>query len=393
MKIKLSDIFYFIFGIYISTFLLSYTCVYLTSANLALFVKYTRDFCYLCFLAKIVLDLKFDQRIYIKIIFFLFLTLFVWLSSSHRDLILIGIVMLAYKNMNLKKLIKISYIVNVFLFMCIVSLSFFKIIPDWTYLRGDVVRHSLGFQYTTISIGCYLSIVLMFIYLKSSSIKIFQIIFLECINFVLYFYTNGRLSFLLITIILSIAFLVKFRFIKKIFASNFVRKTCSFLNYVLPISLFFIVIIVSKMYTPSNSFLNNLDNITSFRISLTHKALEAYEISLFGSNIEWIGYGGVGYVNKEYFVYNYVDTSYARILLDYGLIITLVILYLYTMLLRKKWQEKKYYEWFIICCVLVWGLLEPYLFNIGRNIFIIDFLEFFTRRRKGDDNIEKITES
>lgn len=86
------------------------------------------------------------------------------------------------------------------------------------------------------------------------------------------------------------------------------------------------------------------------------------------------GWGGYGYINKEKmkdFKYNYVDSSYARIVLDCGIIFTGVILLLYTIALLNYSKKGKKAECFIILVVLLWCFIEPIIIDIGRNIFVI----------------------
>lgn len=77
------------------------------------------------------------------------------------------------------------------------------------------------------------------------------------------------------------------------------------------------------------------------------------------------------------FIYNYVDISYARIIFDYGIIPTIIILLVYTVALVNSIKEKNYWLFTVLIFVCIWSSIEPYLFNIGKNIFILSFVPIF----------------
>lgn len=47
------------------------------------------------------------------------------------------------------------------------------------------------------------------------------------------------------------------------------------------------------------------------------------------------------------------------------------------MLLVKTYRAKDYWLVFIIFYMLIWAFIEPYIINIGRNIFILTFITLF----------------
>lgn len=74
------------------------------------------------------------------------------------------------------------------------------------------------------------------------------------------------------------------------------------------------------------------------------------------------------------FEYNYVDSSYARIVLDYGIIFSVIILIGYTILLVRQYKSKNYWLLFSIIFILIWSFVEQYLVSISKNIFILAFI-------------------
>ena len=106
-----------------------------------------------------------------------------------------------------------------------------------------------------------------------------------------------------------------------------------------------------------------------------------------------IGWGGYGYINKEKmkdFKYNYVDSSYARIVFDYGIIFTYIILLGYTIILFYYLKQENYCECFILLIVLLWCFIEPIIIDIGRNIFVILLIPLLEFKMNKDVKKEEI---
>lgn len=70
-------------------------------------------------------------------------------------------------------------------------------------------------------------------------------------------------------------------------------------------------------------------------------------------------------------MYNYVDSSYARIVLDYGIVFTCVLLFGYSVSIKKEFDDGNYWKVVTLMFVLIWSFIEPNIINIGNNIFII----------------------
>jgi hypothetical protein len=90
--------------------------------------------------------------------------------------------------------------------------------------------------------------------------------------------------------------------------------------------------------------------------------------------IDWYAWGGYGYnntlSNTVKYEYNFVDSSYPRILLDYGVILSMVILCGYSFLLIYFIKQKDLIMFFVFMIILVWSLIEPSIASLPRNIFI-----------------------
>ena len=170
--------------------------------------------------------------------------------------------------------------------------------------------------------------------------------------------------------------LSKIKILKKAFMSNVTQKVLKKLLYILPVILFIVAILITVLYINKTSLGLKLDQILSGRLKYTSEAFERYQLTPFGQNIKWNGWGGHGYIEENDFLsseYNFVDISYARILFDYGIITTILILYMYTKVLIENYNKKNYWMCFTLIFVLIWSFVEPYIVYIGKNIFVLTF--------------------
>ena len=394
-KISLDDLTYFSWGIYITTCFLNVIGVIYASEICQLVLKISRYMCYVNFLIKIAYDFKIDRKITVSIIIAVFLALIVAVASKNRSIIFLVLIFMALRNMEFDKLIKIAFKIYMTLFLVVISFAMIGILPNWEFSRGNTIRYALGFIYATDAIGMYLVTILMFFYIKKDHSTKTELLILETINVFMYSYTNGRVSFFLISIILFIQFLSRFNFAKKVFYNTYIQKGLKFVCNTLPIILFLGMHILVIMYANNNVIANKVNKLISDRIKLTYQAYRNYDVNLFGNNIKWQGWGGYGYIEQEEsedFTYNFVDNSYARLVLDYGIILSCLVICAYREVLIRNYNNKNYWLVFTIIFILIWAFIEQHIINIGRNVFVLSFiplLQLGEIKRWNNKEIEK----
>lgn len=380
-KININKFMYVIFGIYMLDLILTNTVLPNISDLFNITLKLIRYICYLVFATKIVFDLKEEKRITIVMIIFFAISILSFMFSHNKSVLFLFLALMALRKLNIETLLKIAYNVLLLTFFFIVTLSLLNIIPDWTFSRGPIIRHSLGFIYATDCIGVYLAIVLLYFYIKRLNAPITEIMVLELTNVFLYKYTNGRLSFILITIILGILALSKMEILRKILNSKPIQRVTKIMCYTLPIILFVFYNFLTYAYYNNNDTAKKIDELLSGRLRYTAKAYEEYKVPLFGKDIDWNGWGGYGYVDTDEmddFEYNFVDSSYAKLIFDFGIIYTILIILAYIYCLVNNYNQNNYWAVISVFFVLIWSFIEPYLISLGRNpltLLLIPVLE------------------
>lgn len=377
-KSSLEDKTYFIWGIYIFTCFLNTVGIIYINDKCQIALKLVRYICYIVFAIKSFDDWRKGKKITISIISIFILSIIIAIVAKNRSIFFMTLVLVGLRKMDFDKLIKIALKIFATSFIVVICLSIFEIIPNWEFAsRGSKSRYALGFIYATDAIGMYLAIILMFFYTKKNNATNKELFFLQIINVFMYSYTKGRVSFILISLILFIQFLSKFEFAKNIFYEKNVQKGLKIICNTLPIILFLGLHTLIFLYANNNIIARKVDELLSSRIKYTYDAYRKYDINLFGNDIDWNGWGGYGYKGSKAdpnFKYNFIDSSYASIVFDYGLVFSCIVILGYRYLLIKNLDKKNYWLVFIIIFILIWSFIEQYIVNLGKNVFVLSFI-------------------
>ena len=395
-KLTLENLIYMCWAVYIFASFLNIVGIFFASEKWQFVLKIVRYICYIVFSMKIYFDWKKGEKVTFAIIGATLITIAIAIFAKNRSVFFILLILVALRKMDFDKLIKIAFKIFLVSFLVTISLAMLGIIPNWEFSRGMTPRYSLGFIYATDAIGMYLVIILMFFYTKRKNSTKTELLILEVINVFMYSYTNGRVSFILISTILFLQFLSRFQFIKDIFYNNFVQKCLKMICYTLPVILFIGLHLLVVMYASNNFVANKVNKILSNRVKLTYQAYRNYEMKPFGEKINWNGWGGYGYKeqnNEEEFTYNFLDSSYASIVFDYGLVLSCIVILGYRKILITNYKDKNYWLVITIIFVLLWSFIEQHIINLGKNVFVLTFiplLEIGTINRLSYDKLKLV---
>lgn len=118
----------------------------------------------------------------------------------------------------------------------------------------------------------------------------------------------------------------------------------------------------------ADNWLNLLDKAMQQRISLSHYYLTKYSIKLWGQPVELSNWKMSSNLQTDF---KMIDNSYVLMLINYGLIFTVLIMSLYFILLRRMCQNHQYKEVLLIIIMLVYGTTEVLVPNIFINYSLI----------------------
>lgn len=215
---------------------------------------------------------------------------------------------MAFKNVDAKKGLKIYFIATIIGMICVMLLG---IITPYT---GNVIqnrygipriRYGLGFFYTSFALHYLFSLVLVFLII-CKNVRVYHYLLIAVVNCILFFLTDTKAPFFYIWLII-IVYLILTK-IKSNFLINFFGML-TILAY--PVLTIFTTV-ASYCYNEQNKFFVILNKVLTGRLYLTHNALEKCKFTLFGQTVDIWGEGF------------YIDSSIINMLVLNGLMILIV---------------------------------------------------------------------
>ena len=279
------------------------------------------------------------------------------------------------KDIDVEKVFRILGYLYIIIFVLIVLTSLAGIIENWDYPQGGnrPTRWGLGFTYPTHTSSVLFMSVLIICYLQKKQLKLIHLVIIELFNLWIYSYTDSRAGMMLCALVPIVFYLLKYR--KKEF-----RKTILgwLQQWSFPVCA--VIIYALTMAYKGTGFLAVINNWLSGRLNYSNYSMNLYGVHLFGQRIKWVGWGGFGHITDTLSGdYNFVDTSYLKLLLENGLIVWLLIMVMWTAVSIMAYKSNQRYLTWALTFLAIYSMVEQWLMNLGTNIFLL-FLGVFIFR-------------
>ncbi|MFE0623419.1 hypothetical protein ACFW1J_18580 [Priestia aryabhattai] len=304
------------------------------------------------------------------------------------DLIVMFIFIFSMGKLSFDEIIKIDLKVKLFACCLVIALSFLGIIDSQiTYSSRGVLRTSLGFIHANILSLIVLNICFDWIYLRFYKLKWFEYIFIFFIAFILYFTTNSLTS--ISALFFLVAFNIIVKCVKKLNIGYTVLNVLMFM--VVPMAFLF-SLYIAVSYSPSNNFLMTLNELWTGRVASVHDFYDEYGVSFFGQSIEMISTAQAAEQGVSPHV---LDNGYMRLLLRFGMVVTVILL---GMLIKLNFQLLCNKRYALVACLnsyCIIGLMESSFYRIEYNPFLLALIyafgkgSFYNSSEKNNSNITK----
>lgn len=289
--------------------------------------------------------------------------------TKDKNLLIYWAFIVGANNVNFEKLIKISLFVHIVTIVFVVLSCYGGVLENRVYYR-DVEqiekRESLGFEYTTEIINLFFYMVLMWIYIRKDKIKPIEWIAMAGLILALYIKTDTKNAAALAMAAIIGSIVLKY--------STSVRKFHKWYT-VIAVAIFpavaCFIIWASYSYSEASTLWAKFNQLISGRLALGKSGILNYGILPLGQPIVW-----VGAVPENGAVYNYVDSSYVQILLNYGPIILSMILVGAVAAGLTLSKKKDTYLFLVLCIIAVHTTFDPQLVWIGYNTFVMLYSYF-----------------
>lgn len=355
-------LFYVAWILFLATLILDQTMWTADYPILGTLLKLGRYGSYAIGMVNIFLD-NFEKKSFFGLMVMIGVSVLCFVSNTNMTMVLYMVFFVSAYELDGDRFLKVTAVVQGFLLVFVVLCSQIGLVEDYIFTPESRLRHGLGFSWTTTSAILFLFIVFEYIAIRKEKIKYIEILALEAVAYVLYELTNSRMVFALCSGFLLLMAAVKF-FRFKFPITSFFRQ----LFVLVPGALCVLAVAIHAFYDPNSALWEKLNGFLSGRLQLGKEGIADYGISLFGTPITWVGYSAKQQVIDNY---NYVDCSYLRILLEYGIIFLVIVVAIFTIVVYKSIKSENYFLLWSVVFVLILSITEPRLMNLSFNPFSI----------------------
>ena len=329
-----------------------------------------------------------DQNIrsFVLNLIFLGILVLTWRTSSDFMLFSMGIFVLGARNVDFRRIIYLYFVVGTIILLFVMLCSFSGLIQNLVYRRNQTsgaIRRSFGIVYPTDFAAHVLFLILAFSYLRFDKITAKSYIAFAIIALLLIRYCDARLS--AVSILLLIPIMMIGRRAKK--SDGICRKIAVFF-WCVPILLAYCIIAMSYFYRPSNRVLEKLNHMLSGRLAIGNEAIRQYGFSIFGRHMvehSWGGVNGMKMFMGDRSKYFFVDSSFLRILILYGVIAFIIILAILTIISYRSIKYEEYALATILVIVAISAVVEQRLIDVSYDPFLIALLaNVYSNKRTTD---------
>lgn len=268
------------------------------------------------------------------------------------------------RRIHFAKIAGVTLNISIIVVLVVVLSGYLGIIDNVVTAKGSRVREFLGFRYALYLPGILLNMTALWIYLRKDKVSIFGSLVWAVANWLVYYRTDSRISFVLAELLLVSALLMRF-----------LPKMGEKLHGLFGVMAWSFVIfggfslIMTAVYDDTIPWMRELNGMLESRLSLGKRSLVENGFNLFGQRIEWVGNGLDAFGNSSEKIYTYVDCLYVKILQRYGLLFTLAMVVLMTWAMIRLWKRREYHIVLILASVAAHCVLDDLSFALHYNTF------------------------
>lgn len=293
--------------------------------------------------------------------------------SGSKQILSAWMFIVAAKNNKLDKIIDTAYKILLIMIPMIIFLQLFGIIDDYTMMRGNIQRYSLGFSHPN-QLGLrVVQLILCHCYVNRDKLNFRRFSYIFLIVIFIIKIPNSQTAYISLMVFLILLFIYKYIENQRQLYMNLYMKSLMVGVLLLNLlSIFFSYIDVNKYV-----ILSQLNNWMSARFSWCHKVWQIHGVSFWGQKVyvfadEVKSLGMSGRL--------WLDNSYASILLRYGILVFLIFSISYLYLLKNMVVRKEYVLVIILFLYSLYGIMENGLYMVTHNIFLIAFSDLLFRK-------------
>lgn len=359
--------------------------------NTSFYAKYVNSygkilfaFCVLLLILKEFLGARFTSRDGVLALVLIVITGYFYMYFGLTQTLL-PIFIYSARNMEVNKILRISYIISLFMLVFIILSSYLGIIQNYIYYSALRERQYLGFRYALYPSSILCNIIFLKVYIEKENVSWLSLICLLIGNYILFQYTDSRLTFMLGTVLIVFSAIMKK---SQKFREILLNRT--FIWSFLVLALLSIYATINYDYL--SDWQSDLNEALGGRLSLGNSTLKFYGYGLFGKTLSLSGNGldENGMLNTS--TYDYVDNLYVLLLLRAGIIFLFIFLVAMTIIMKKIYIQKDSYLYIIFILLAFHGIIDDLIMLPQYNSFWFVVAALFMGRRIGKTTNNENTE-
>ncbi len=260
------------------------------------------------------------------------------------------------RNVDYKKVFRTSIVIQAFVMAATVLSARYGVIKNDNWEMAGRIRYDWGYTFCTY--GAHIAMFMSLVYMSiKRTLKTWQAVLLLGFNYLWYLGTNTNTDLILFLFSVVGCYLISIS--RFGFASGKFRKICFMLAG--PV-IAGVSITAQYLYDDSSNYWIMANDFVNGRLGLGHQGLMDYPLTLWGQKIRWVGAGSV----KKHpdLIYNYVDCSYLKYLLNYGIVFEILLLLGIVLLGKYVADQQNPGLQMAFLCWLIFGAIDAELFNL-----------------------------
>lgn len=295
--------------------------------------------------------------------------------SGYHFLWTLGWLIIGAKDVSVDNIMKVYAIITLIGMSLTVVTSLLGIVPNLIYEVDGRNRQALGIIYPTDCAAHIFYLTMIIACISNRVMKWWKIGVIILIDVLIYQVCGARTSTICLAIFIVMNIICLFY--KQLFTK--ISKLIKALIYS-PAIIALISIIFIILFDMRYPIWVKLDSILNSRLRLGAEAIQQYGVKLFGQFIEEAGFGGEILSPTTYF---FIDNSYIRMLLEYGIVIFVLVVMMYIMIGKKALVEKRYILLITITIVAIQSFMEHHLIEVTYcPLIVLLFADFKIHKMK-----------
>ncbi|MBR0364574.1 MAG: hypothetical protein IJH58_05400 [Clostridia bacterium] len=322
----------------------------------------------------------------IKYVLMSALVVAVSITADERSLAFLLVILLSARGVQASKIFRVTLWMQAFLAAFVFLSAAVGFIIDLRFERGGVFnRHALGYWFPSYIMSYYFFVLLLLFWTRKKPLKPTSVALLEGLNLLLYLLTDARLGLMVNTFLIAVEFVRSVekwraplhRFVDKLMAVRVLGPVIRWGWALLPELLCGYLALLFAF--PLSGLAQKTDYILSNRIYYAYVGVQKYGIHLLGNDIEWVGFGARTDISDIEKTYNFVDCAYVYILLYFGVLVFLGMLFAMFWVSVRLGRKGEYHKCFLYGIIFIYCFVEPRLLELNMNTFLFLTVPLLTR--------------